>query len=114
MSFQSLLSLVLTILPAVAAIAGLCLLGPVDRRDRALVVPGLLLVVLGGVLGLIVFIVMTGFGVVSGSLQVLNVVDHLSWVLPIIGLVPLALAATRGTPVDGPGETRPTVREGHS
>lgn len=95
MSLQPVVSMVLMGLPAVAALVALSLLGSVPRHRRGPTLVGALLIVVGGVLDLASHILLFGFVTLGLPLWLPSVVNHLTWFLLVIGVLLLALAATR-------------------
>lgn len=96
MLIEPVVSMLLMGLPPVAALVALCLLGSVPRHRRGMAVAGSILIIVGGALDLVAYVLFFGFVDWSGPLWLSPTVSHLTWFMLVIGVLLLVLAATRG------------------
>ncbi|MEU3309286.1 hypothetical protein ACWGSK_01255 [Nocardiopsis sp. NPDC055551] len=96
MSLQPVVSMALMGLPAVVAFVALCLSGLVPRHRRWPAIAGLILIIVGGVLELVVYVLFLGFVDIDLPLWSSTTVSLLTWFTLVIGVLCLVLAATRG------------------
>lgn len=100
MSIEPVVSMLLMGLPPVAALVALCLLGVVPRHRRGPAIAGLVLIIVGGVLELVAYVLFFGFVDIQPPLWLAGTVSHLTWFMLVIGVLFLVLAAT-GRPATG-------------